>query len=87
MKVYYKHTNGTIFRILYEGKHAVTGEELLIYQAMFDKGEIWVLPKKKFLESTEFVKILESEALLQIPVELNPKYFFPKYVISLMSQI
>lgn len=78
MKVYYKHTNGTIFRILYEGKHAVTGEELLIYQAMFDKGEIWVLPKKKFLESSEFVKILESEALLQIPVELNPKYFFPE---------
>lgn len=68
---------------MYEGKHAVTGEELLIYQAMFDKGEIWVLPKKKFLESAEFVKILESEALLQIPVELNPKYFFPEICYTL----
>ena len=77
MNSYYKHTNGCIFRVLQEGKHAITGEELLVYQAMFDNGEIWILPKKTFIEGGEFVNVSESEALLQIPVELNPKYHFP----------
>ena len=78
MSAYYKHTNDAIFRILQEGKHTITGEELIIYQAMFGKGEVWVLPKKMFLESGEFVVISENEALLQIPIALNPKYYFPK---------
>ena len=77
MNSYYKHTNGCIFRVLQEGKHAITGEVLLVYQAMFDNGEIWILPKKTFIEGGEFVNVSESEALLQIPVELNPKYHFP----------
>lgn len=78
MNAYYKHINGTIFRILQEGKHAVTGEELIVYQSMFGNGEIWVLPRKTFFEDGDFIRIPENEAFVQIPIELNPKYYFPE---------
>ena len=77
MKGYYRHKKGNIYRVLYEAKHSETGEALVVYQAMYGKGEIWVRPKDMFFEEGRFERIYDEEAQNLIPIELNSKYRFP----------
>lgn len=77
MKGYYRHKKGNIYRVLCEAKHSETCEALVVYQAMYGKGEVWVRPKDMFFEAGRFEPLEESEALAIIPIEFNPKYRFP----------
>lgn len=68
---YYKTSNGTILKVLYEAKHTETGEDLVVFQATENKDAIWVTPKKLFLR--DGVKKIDDnyhfipEALSSIP--------------------
>ena len=77
MTSYYRHKKGKIYRVLCEAKHSETCEPLVVYQAMYDKGEVWVRPKEMFFEEGRFELLDENEALKIIPIEFNPKYRFP----------
>ena len=77
MKGYYRHKKGNLYRVLYEAKDSETCKALIVYQAMYGKGEVWVRPKEMFFEEGRFTPIEKSEALVLIPIELNPKYRFP----------
>lgn len=77
MASYYRHKKGNIYRVLCEAKHSETCEPLIVYQAMYGKGEVWVRPKEMFFEEGRFERLKEDEALAIIPVEFNPKYRFP----------
>ena len=79
MKGYYRHKKGNLYRVLYEAKGSETCEALIVYQAMYGKGEVWVRPKEMFFEEGRFQYVEESEALKLIPIELNPKYRFPDF--------
>ena len=50
---------------------------MVIYQAMYGKGEKWARPKSMFMDEGRFTCIPDKEAILLIPLELNPKYHFP----------
>ena len=45
MKGYYRHKKGNLYRVLYEAKDSETCEALIVYQAMYGKGEVWVRPR------------------------------------------
>lgn len=62
-KGYYRHKKGNLYRVLYEAKDSETCEALIVYQAMYGKGEIWVRPKEMFFEEGRFQYVEESEAL------------------------
>lgn len=53
MAIYYRHYKGNIYRFLYEAKHSETGEELVVYQALYGNGEIWARPKDMFYGCVE----------------------------------
>lgn len=74
---YYRNFKGNIYRTLHVVKHTETGEKMVIYQAMYGKGEIWARPKSMFMDEGRFTHISDAEAIPQIPLELNPKYHFP----------
>ena len=74
---YYRHFKGNIYRTLHVVKHTETGEEMVIYQAMYGKGDKWARPKSMFLDEGRFRHIYDKDALPLIPIELNPKYHFP----------
>ena len=50
---YYKHFKGNIYRVLFEVKHTETGEDMVVYQAMYGEEGIWVRPKAMFDEVIE----------------------------------
>jgi len=52
----YKHYKGNMYQVIGIGRHSETLEEFVIYQALynskeFGKDQIWIRPKKMFLEN------------------------------------
>lgn len=45
----YRHFKGAEIEVLVEAKHSETLEEMVVYKHL-DTGEIWVRPKRMFLE-------------------------------------
>jgi hypothetical protein len=49
----YEHFKGNHYEVLGLAKHSETLEELVLYKALYGKGEMWVRPIKSFLEKVE----------------------------------
>ncbi len=47
----YEHYKGLRYKILGVARHSETLEELIVYQALYGEGNIWVRPLNMFLES------------------------------------
>ncbi|NEB00299.1 DUF1653 domain-containing protein [Streptomyces sp. SID13726] len=50
----YRHYKGNEYRIVALGKHTETGEELVVYQALYGDGQVWVRPQDVFLSEVNF---------------------------------
>ncbi|MCQ2227167.1 MAG: DUF1653 domain-containing protein [Bacteroidales bacterium] len=50
---YFRHYKGNYYRLVSEARHSETLEDMVVYQAMYGKMEIWVRPKKMFFESVQ----------------------------------
>lgn len=46
----YEHYKGMRYKILGVGRHSETLEELVVYQALYGDGDVWVRPLGMFLE-------------------------------------
>lgn len=51
----YQHFKGNHYLVLTEAKHSETLEELVVYISLYDnpRSQVWVRPKKMFLEKVE----------------------------------
>jgi cyclomaltodextrinase len=49
----YSHFKGQEYEVLGVAKHSETGEELVVYKALYGQKELWVRPKEMFLETIE----------------------------------
>lgn len=49
----YKHFKGNQYQILAVAEHTETGEELVVYQAMYGESEIYARPLKNFTEELD----------------------------------
>ena len=71
MADYYKHFKGGKYKLLGIAKDSETLEKMVVYQALYGEGEMWVRPYEMFFGSVErngkvmprFTKISEEEAL------------------------
>lgn len=46
----YEHYKGFRYKVLSIARHSETLEELVVYQALYGEGEVWVRPLVMFLE-------------------------------------
>ncbi len=46
----YRHYKGKEYEVIGIAKHSETLEELVVYRALYGNNELWVRPKKMFLE-------------------------------------
>jgi len=47
----YEHYKGMRYKILGVGRHSESLEEMVVYQALYGAGDIWVRPVTMFLEN------------------------------------
>ena len=85
MDKYFRHFKGGIYRLIDIAKDSETKNLVVVYQAMYGDGDIWIRPYDNFFGTVErdgiildrFKLISTAEALSIIPIELNPCYHFP----------
>lgn len=49
----YRHFKGNRYRVLYLARHSETLEWLVVYQALYGDGGIWVRPMEQWFETVE----------------------------------
>ena len=49
----HKHYKGKFYDVIGEARHSETLEELVVYRALYGDFDLWVRPKKMFLEDIE----------------------------------
>ena len=49
----YRHYKNKDYKVLYTAVDTETKEEVVVYQAIYGEGKIWVRPKRMFLEEVE----------------------------------
>lgn len=49
----YRHFKGKEYEVIGIAKHSETLEEMVVYRALYDEGQIWARPTKMFLEEVE----------------------------------
>ena len=71
MNKYYRHFKGGKYKLLGIAKDSETQAKMVVYQALYGEGELWVRPYEMFFGTVErdgkvmqrFTKISEEEAL------------------------
>ncbi len=49
----YRHFKGNEYEVLYIAKHSETGEEMVVYRALYGEGGVWVRPASMWNETVE----------------------------------
>lgn len=49
----YRHFKGNEYEVIAIAKHSETLEEMVVYKALYDDGDIWVRPAKMWDETIE----------------------------------
>ena len=49
----YRHFKGMEYEVLGVARHSETLEEMVVYQALYGEGDIWVRPASMWLETVE----------------------------------
>jgi hypothetical protein len=47
----YRHYKGNEYEVVGLGTHTETGEELVVYRALYGEGQLWIRPLTMFLET------------------------------------
>ena len=56
-----KHFKGKEYLILDIAEHTETGEEMVVYKALYDECKVWVRPLRMFSEPVDKVKYPNAE--------------------------
>ena len=47
----YRHYKGNLYEVVGVARHSETGEELVVYRALYGDGGLWARPKGMFAET------------------------------------
>ena len=81
MEKYYRHYKGNVYKLVGIAKDSETTEEMVVYQALYGEGQMWVRPKEMFFGSVE-EDGKRMPRFQEICVKRNSNYHFPAIVYT-----
>ena len=69
----YRHFKGNVYRFLGIAKDSETLEEMVVYQAMYGDGQMWVRPKDMFFGEVERdgKRMLRFQEVSEVDIPVN----------------
>ena len=55
----YRHYKGDEYLVVDVARHSETGEEMVVYRALYGEGQLWVRPLAMFFDELEDEKVLK----------------------------
>ena len=49
----YRHFKGNEYEVLFTATHSETGEQMVVYRALYGEGSVWVRPASMWNETVE----------------------------------
>ncbi len=56
LKKVYRHFKGGLYLVEDIARHSETGEDYVVYRALYGSGELWIRQKLMFLEEVDHIK-------------------------------
>jgi len=68
----YRHYKGPEYQVLGVARHSESGEQLVVYQALYGERGLWVRPLEMFIESVEIDGVSVPRFALIEPSTVEP---------------